>query len=109
VTGDGEGLVSRGGLVWLAETADLRGLTAGFETAFAGLPGRLHVPGRTMAQMVLAFADGATALSDIVALRNQSASGANGRSHRGGHGPAGSTRSRDPMLRCVAQRLSSKD
>ncbi len=25
VTGNGEGLVSRGGLVWLAETADLTG------------------------------------------------------------------------------------
>jgi hypothetical protein len=59
--------------VWLVETADLCGLTAGFETAFAGLPGRVHVPGRTMAQMVLALADGATALSDIVALRNQPA------------------------------------
>jgi hypothetical protein len=73
VTGDGEGLVSRAGLVWLAETADLCGLTGGFETAFAGLPARVHVPGRTMAQMVLALADGATALSDIVALRNQPA------------------------------------
>ena len=31
VTGDAEGLVSRGGLVWLAETADLTGLTAGDE------------------------------------------------------------------------------
>ena len=29
VTGDAEGLVSRGGLVWLSETADLTGLTAG--------------------------------------------------------------------------------
>ena len=73
VSGDGEGLVSRGGLVWLAETADLCGLTAGFESAFAGLPWRSHRPGRTMAQMVLALADGATALSHIAALRNQPA------------------------------------
>ncbi len=29
VTGNAEGLVSRGGLVWLAETADLTGLSAG--------------------------------------------------------------------------------
>jgi Transposase DDE domain group 1 len=73
VTGDGEGLVSRGGLVWLAETADLCGLTAGFEAAFDALPWRSHRPGRTMAQMVLALADGATALSDIAVLRNQPA------------------------------------
>jgi len=73
VTGNAEGLTSRGGLVWLAETADLCGLTAGFDGAFAGLPGRVHRPGRTMAQMVLALADGATALSDIVVLRNQPA------------------------------------
>jgi hypothetical protein len=57
--------------VWLAETADLCGLTAGFETAFDALPWRSHRPGRTMAQMVLALADGATAMSDIAVLRNQ--------------------------------------
>lgn len=73
VTGNAEGLVSRGGLVWLAETADLCGLTAGFDSAFAGLPHRLHRPGRTMAQMTLALADGATAVSDIAVLRNQPA------------------------------------
>ena len=73
VTGNGEGLVSRGGLVWLAETADLCGLTAGFDAAFAGLAWRSRRPGRTMTQMVLALADGATALSDIAALRNQPA------------------------------------
>jgi hypothetical protein len=73
VTGNAEGLVSRGGLVWLAETADLCGLTAGFDSAFAGLPGRVHRPGLTMAQMMLALADGATAVSDIAVLRNQPA------------------------------------
>ena len=73
VTGDAEGLVSRGGLVLLAEAADLCGLTGGFETAFDQLPWRSHRPGRTMAQMVLALADGATALSDIAVLRNQPA------------------------------------
>jgi hypothetical protein len=73
VTGNAEGLVSRGGLVWLAETADLCGLTAGLDDAFAALPRRCHRPGRTMAQMMLALADGATALSDIAVLRNQPA------------------------------------
>ena len=73
VTGSGEGLVSRGGLVWLAETADLCGLSAGLDSAFAGLPRRRHRPGRTLAQMILALADGATSLSDIAVLRNQGA------------------------------------
>jgi hypothetical protein len=73
VTGNGGGLVSRGGLVWLAETADLCGLTAGLETAFDDLSWRVHRPGRTIAQMVLALADGATALSDVAVLRNQPA------------------------------------
>ena len=71
VTGNGEGLVSRGGLAWLAETADLCGLTGGFETAFDALSWRSHHPGRTMTQMVLALADGATTVSDIAVLRNQ--------------------------------------
>lgn len=73
VTGDGEGLVSRAGLVWLAETADLTGLSAGFGTAFDTLAWRSHRPGRTMAQMVLALADGATCLSDLAVLRDQPA------------------------------------
>lgn len=73
VTGDAEGLVSRGGLVWLAETADLTGLTAGLSDAFDTLAWRSRRPGRTMAQMVLALADGATCLSDLAALRGQPA------------------------------------
>ena len=35
VTGDGEGLVSRGGLVWLGEVADRSGLTAGLSQVLA--------------------------------------------------------------------------
>jgi hypothetical protein len=73
VTGEAEGLVSRGGLAWLAETADLTGLSAGLSDAFDSLPWRSHRPGRTMAQMVLAMADGATCLSDLAGLRNQPA------------------------------------
>ncbi len=71
VTGEAEGLTSRGGLVWLAETADLTGLTAGFTDAFAGGSWRRHDPGRTLAQMMVAMADGATCLSDLAVLRNQ--------------------------------------
>ena len=73
VTGDAEGLVSRGGLVWLAETADLTGLTAGMSDTFDTLAWRSRRPGRTMAQMVLALADGASCLSDLAALRGQPA------------------------------------
>lgn len=71
VSGDGEGIVSRGGLVWLAETADLCGLTAGLSEAMAGLARRRHDPGRTLAQVVVALADGATCVSDLAALRDQ--------------------------------------
>jgi hypothetical protein len=45
VTGDGEGLVSHGGLVWLGEIADRSGLTAGLSEAMAALPRRRHDPG----------------------------------------------------------------
>lgn len=65
VTGDGEGLVSRGGLVWLAETAYLTGLSAGLGDALDAPAWRSKQQGCTMAQMVLALADGATCLSDL--------------------------------------------
>ena len=71
VTGDGDGLVSHAGVGWLAETADLSGLTAGLSAAMAGVPQRRHDPGCTLAQVVLALADGATCLSDLAALRAQ--------------------------------------
>jgi hypothetical protein len=65
-------MVSHAGLAWLAETADLSGLTDGLSTAMAALPQRRHDPGRTLAQMILALADGATCLSDLAAVRAQS-------------------------------------
>lgn len=71
VTGDADGLVSHAGVAWLADTADLSGLTAGLNAAMARLPRRRHDAGRTLAQMVLAIADGATCLSDLAALRAQ--------------------------------------
>jgi hypothetical protein len=73
VTGDGDGLVSHAGVAWLAETADLSGLTDGLSVAMAGVPQRRHDAGRTLAQMVLALADGATCLSDLAAVRAQPA------------------------------------
>ena len=71
VTGDGAGLVSHAGVAWLAETADLSGLAAGLSAAMATVPQRRHDAGRTLAQVVLALADGATCLSDLAALRAQ--------------------------------------
>lgn len=40
VTGDGEGLVSHAGLVWLGEVADRSGLTVGFSQVLASAPRR---------------------------------------------------------------------
>ncbi len=73
VTGDADGLVSHAGIAWLAETADLAGLAAGLSSAMAGVGQRRHDAGRTLAQVVLALADGATCLSDLAALRAQRA------------------------------------
>ncbi|MEZ5230332.1 MAG: IS1380 family transposase [Acidimicrobiales bacterium] len=73
MTGDGTGLATHAGLEWLAETADLTGMTAGFSEAMRGLGGRRHDPGRTLTQVVLALADGATCLADLAVLRNQPA------------------------------------
>ena len=73
VTGDAAGLVSHAGIAWLAETADLAGLTAGLSSAMAAVGQRRHDAGRTLAQVVLAVADGATCLSDLAALRAQPA------------------------------------
>lgn len=73
VTGDGDGLVSHAGVGWLAETADLSGLTTGLSAAMVRVPQRRHDAGRTLAQVVLALADGATCLSDIAGLRSQPA------------------------------------
>jgi hypothetical protein len=71
VTGDGGGLVSRGGLVWLGEVADRSGLTAGLSQVLGGAPRRRHDPGVCLAQLVVALADGAECLSDLDALRAQ--------------------------------------
>lgn len=73
VSGDGGGLVSHAGLVWLGEVADAVGLTGGLIDATATLPWRRHRPGRTLAQVILALADGADCVSDLAALRDQQA------------------------------------
>jgi hypothetical protein len=60
-------------LVWLGEVADRSGLTAGFSDALAGVARRRHDPGATLAQMVVALADGADCVSDLAMLRGQEA------------------------------------
>ena len=69
VTGRGEGLCSRAGLWWLATVADQLGLTGRLRWAMRRLSWRDHHPGTTMAVMILALADGATAMSDMAMLR----------------------------------------
>ncbi len=69
MTDRGEGLTSRAGLWWLAEIADQLGLTAGLRHAMRRLLWRDHHPGTTLAIMILALADGATAMSDMAMLR----------------------------------------
>ena len=56
VTGDGEGLVSHAGLVWLGEVADRSGLTAGFSQVLASAPRRRHDPGVTLVQLAIVSA-----------------------------------------------------
>ncbi len=69
VTGRSEGLCSRAGLWWLAEVADQLGLIAWLRWAMRRLSWRDHHPGTTMTVMILALADGATAMSDMAMLR----------------------------------------
>ena len=69
VTDRGVGLTSRAGLWWLAAVADQLGLTGGLRHAMRRLPWRDHQPGTTLALLVLAIADGATAMSDLAMLR----------------------------------------
>ena len=52
VTGDGEGLVSHAGLVWLGEVADRNGLTVGFSQVLASAPRRRHYRGVPLVQLV---------------------------------------------------------
>jgi len=51
VTGDGEGLVSHAGLVWLGEVADRSGLTAGLSQVLASAPRRRHDQGVALVQL----------------------------------------------------------
>ena len=70
VSSDGRGVVSHAGVGMLREMADLTGLSAGITgvllPTYKGLP--VHAPGRVFTDLACAVADGADAISGIVAL-----------------------------------------
>ncbi len=73
VTADGEGVVSHAGAELLREMASATGLGAAWDAALLGtykmLP--VHFPGRVLADMAVAIADGADSISDLQVLRDQ--------------------------------------
>ena len=73
VSTDGAGVVSHAGTVLLCEAADRFGLTAAFSEATEGLRRRRsgHDPGRVLADLAVAIADGAETISDVQALADQ--------------------------------------
>ena len=73
VTGDGDGLVSHAGIAWLAETADLSGLTAGLSAAMAGVPQRRHDPGARSRRWCWRSPTARRVCQDLAALRAQPA------------------------------------
>jgi hypothetical protein len=72
-TADGEGVVSHAGSRLLADVADRATLTAQLGEVLAGLrkPRARHDPGRVLADMAVAVADGATTISDVAVLADQ--------------------------------------
>jgi type VI protein secretion system component VasA len=73
VFADGEGVVSHAGAELLREMAEFTGLSAAWDAALLGtykaLP--IHLPGRVLADMAVAIADGADSISDLAVLRDQ--------------------------------------
>jgi hypothetical protein len=74
-TADGEGVVSHAGSRLLADVADRTTLTAQLGEALAGLRKRRgrHDPGRVLVDMAVGVADGATTISDVAVLADQTA------------------------------------
>lgn len=73
VTADGAGVVSHAGSRLLADVADRTTLTGELSHALAELcrPGTRHDPGRVLVDLAVAAADGATTISEIDVLRDQ--------------------------------------
>jgi hypothetical protein len=74
VGADGTGLVSRAGRLLLRELTVDTGLAAGWTEALLdtckGFPAR-HLPGRVLADLAVAIADGGDALTHLATLRDQ--------------------------------------
>jgi Transposase DDE domain group 1 len=75
VTADGRGVVSHAGSRLLADLADRTSLTSRLGEALVGLarPRAVHGPGRVLADLAVAVADGAQCISDIAVLADQPA------------------------------------
>jgi len=73
VTADGQGVVSHAGSELLRELSTETGLVAGWNEALAdtykGVP--VHMPGRVLADLAVAIADGASSISDLAVLRER--------------------------------------
>jgi hypothetical protein len=74
VTADGEGLVSRAGVALLRELTVETGLAHGWTEAlldtYKAFPA-VHMPGRVLADLAVAIADGGDALAHLATLRDQ--------------------------------------
>lgn len=73
VSADGKGVVSHAGVGLLREMAEATGLVEGISAAlldtYRGFP--IHAPGRVFADVAVAIADGADAVSGIAVLRDR--------------------------------------
>jgi Transposase DDE domain group 1 len=73
VTADGAGIVTHAGSGLLRDLATSAGLVACWDEALAatykGVP--VHAPGRVLADLAVAIADGAKSISDLAGLRDQ--------------------------------------
>ncbi len=73
VTSDGTGVVSHAGAELLREMAEATGLVDAWDEAlldtYKATP--FHFPGRVLADLAVAIADGAESISDLAALRDQ--------------------------------------
>ena len=73
MTADGEGVVSHAGTELLGEMSGFTGLAGAWDAALIGtykaLP--IHFPGRVLADLAVAIADGADSISDLAVLRDQ--------------------------------------
>jgi len=75
VSADGRGVVSHAGSRLLADLADRSTLTGQLSAVLAplGRPRAVHDPGRVLADLAVAVADGAECISDIAVLADQPA------------------------------------